>query len=83
MERALRGPVAGMSIGTTLGALFGLVPALAILTRVNVILARWFVAVLLAPLAAGFLVGGLLDRCFEALARRTVGDEGGDTRPET
>jgi hypothetical protein len=81
LERAARGRQPGVAIGTVLGGLFGLVPALVILTQGNGG-GKAFVGLVLAPLAGGFILGGFLDRCFEALARRAVPDEADPARPE-
>jgi hypothetical protein len=81
LERALRGPTASVAIGTALGILFGFAPALVILVQGNAG-GKMLLGLVFAPLAAGLILGGLLDRCFEALARPTVPEDGDIARPE-
>jgi hypothetical protein len=82
LERALRGPTAGVAIGTMLGVLFGLVPALVILLLGNAGGGKVLLGMMFAPVAGGLILGGLLDRCFEALTRHGVQDDGDATRSE-
>jgi hypothetical protein len=83
LERALRGPTAGVALGAVLGVLFGLVPALMILLRGNAGGGKMLAGLVFAPLAAGLILGGLLDRCFEALARPAGQDDGDPPDPHT
>jgi hypothetical protein len=81
LGRTLRGPATGMWLGTTLGLLYGIVPGLTVLYQsiiVNRIIGPWsLTGLFMACPMAGLLIGGVLDRCFEALVGVGRPDEGG------
>jgi hypothetical protein len=70
LGRAVRGPSAITSLGTVLGLLYGIVPGLAVLYQsifVNRVVGKWNLAgLVMASSMLGLLVGGVLDRCFDA-----------------
>jgi hypothetical protein len=74
LRRAVWGPHIGVVIGTVLGPLYGIAPALAVLYQsivVNRVVGRWsLTGLVMAGPMAGLIFGGLLDRISDAIIAR-------------